>query len=61
MGDIITLDEQLIKMAKKTTPDRLYMEAECVEEYGEWMSMSHIGLEPDTLRAMAQYLEENED
>ena len=36
------------------TKDDLYMEAECVEEYGEWMHMSLMGYSADSLREAAE-------
>ena len=36
------------------TMDDLYMEAECVEEYGEWMHMSLMGYSADRLREAAE-------
>ena len=36
------------------TKDDLYMEAECVEEYGEWMHMPLMGYSADSLREAAE-------
>ena len=35
------LDEIIVRC--RITKDDLYMEAECVEEYGEWIHMSLMG------------------
>ena len=35
------------------TKDVLYMEAECVEEYGEWIHMPLMGYSADDLREAA--------
>lgn len=36
----------------------LYMEADCVEEYGEWMHMSLMGYDPEELREAAERMTE---
>ena len=40
-------------MRCRITKDDLYMEAECVEEYGEWIHMSLMGYSADYLREVA--------
>lgn len=39
------LDEIIVRCC--ITKDDLYMEAECVEEYGEWIHMSLMGYSAD--------------
>lgn len=39
---------------KKYTSDELFMEAECVEEYGEWIHLDLMGYSADELRAFAE-------
>lgn len=45
------LDEIIARC--RITKDDLYMEAECVEEYGEWIHMSLMGYSTDDLREAA--------
>lgn len=45
------LDEIIVRC--HITKDDLYMEAECVEEYGEWIHMPLMGYSADDLREAA--------
>lgn len=40
--------------------DELIQEAECLEEYGEYLHIPLMGYSPEELRAYAKSLEENE-
>ena len=49
------MSEEDKKMALKYGYNDLIAEAECVEEYGEWLHMSLLGYNEDLLREMAEY------
>lgn len=51
------LDEIIARC--RITKDDLYMEAECVEEYGEWIHMSLMGYSADDLREAAARMTNN--
>lgn len=53
---ILLLDAVL----ERFTKDELLQEAECVEEYGEWMHMSLIGYSAEELRKYAEEHKSNE-
>lgn len=53
----IALDDEMKKLALKYGAAHLYNEAECVEEYEEWLTMELMGYGDDVLRAMAEYAE----
>ena len=48
--------EELMGVIRKIgmTKDDVIQEAECVEEYGEWMHMSLLGYGADELREAAE-------
>lgn len=50
--------EELLAIIKKIkiTKDDVLQEAECVEEYGEWLHMSLIGYSPEELREAAKLM-----
>ena len=52
------MSEKIIKIAKRCGMDRddLIIEAETVEEYGEYLHMSLLGYKPEDLRAAAEQM-----
>ena len=50
--------DELIKIIKRLrlTKSDLLMEAECIEEYGEWMHMALLGYDADELREAAKQM-----
>lgn len=49
-------EKELDRIIKRChiSKDDLYMEASCVEEYGEWIHMPLMGYDADDLRAAAE-------
>lgn len=50
-----TLSEAEQRIVNQFTKDELLMEAETVEDCGEWLHMSLMGYKPEDLRRLAEF------